>query len=264
MGTSGSGGKRIKSTQTAFDIIEAIAERDRPSVSEIAEEVGHSRSTVHYHLTTLQENRYVIRDEEGLRLGLRMAHLGKLTLQKHRLNGLVEKTVEDLADDTDAVGHVAVKEGDKLVWFYRSENPDIHDLPTSVGRQSELHCTAYGQTILAHLDKEAQADFVGGDDLEARTSNTLTDEGSLNERLQKVRKLGFAYAAEEFKDGIASVASPIFDESDAVIGAIGVTDTARRIDDPYKHTKARRFSDELPGKVKDAGRVVGDHLANQE
>lgn len=264
METNNSQKKRIKSTQTAFDIIEAIAERERPSVSDIAGEVDHSRSTVHYHLQTLQQNRYVIRDEEGLRLGLRMARLGKLALRKHQLTDVVEKIAEDLAADTNAVSHVAVKEGNKLVWLYRSEDPHIEDLPTSVGNQAELHCTAYGQAILAYLPSKSVDSVLADCSLSARTENTLTDRDELVSRLSKVRQLGFAYSSEEFIDGIASIASPIVSDANGVLGAIGITTFDSRIENPYMHTKARRFSDELPGKIRDTARVVGDHLDDAE
>lgn len=262
METNSTPKKKIKSTQTAFDIIESIAEAERPSVSDIAEEVDHSRSTVHYHLQTLQQNRYVVRDEKGFRLGLRMAHLGNLALRKHRLTGIVEKIADGLAADTDAVAHVAVKERNKLVWLYRSEDSHIEDLPTTVGNQVELHCTAYGQAILAHLPEESVASVLAECSLPAHTENTLTDRDTLEDRLSKVRQLGFAYSSGEFVDGIASIASPIISDEDGVIGAIGVTTLDNQIENPYMHTKARRFSDELPGKIRDTARIVGDHLDN--
>lgn len=250
--------KKIKSTQTAFDIVEAIAERHRPSVAEIADEVGHSKSTVHYHLQTLMQNRYVIRDEEGLRLGLRMAHLGDLALQKHRLTGIVENTAEHLASDTGGVAHVAVEEGDELVWLYRSENPHIDDLPTDVGVQFDFHSSAYGHAILAFLPEDAFESIVENCSFSAHTDHTITDRDELESRLSTVRQLGFAYTSQEFAEGTASIASPIVNDEDEVLGAIGITDLDNRIEDPYMHTKARRFSDELPGSVKDAARVVGE------
>lgn len=254
--------KEIKSTQTAFDIVEAIAASDRPTTAEIAEAVGHSRSTVHYHLKTLQRNRYVIRDENGLRLGLRMARLGNLSLRQHRLSGVVEKVADDLAAETGAAAHVAVEEGDRLVWLYRSSNGGPDGLETDVGREAHMHATAYGQAILAYMP-ESDVDAVVADaDLAAETDRTITDPADLTERLATIRDLGFAYSAEEFREGASSIAAPIFDESDTVVGAIGITDDHDRIDNPYKHTKARRFSDELPGRVQKAARIAGDNVAD--
>lgn len=255
--------KRIKSTQTAFDIIEIIAERDRPSISEIAREIDYSRSTVHYHLKTLQQDRYVIKDDYGYRLGLRMARLGKLSFQKHRLSGIVEKVTEDLATETSAIGHVAVMEGNKLVWLYRSSNKHAEGLPTSVGMETHAHCTGYGQAILAYSADETVDEIVDDYGLPAETTRTLTDRGALDERLATIRDLGFAYSAEEYQEGTSSIAAPIIDEStDEVVGAIGITDSHDQIDNPYKHTKARRFSDELPRLVQQAAWRANNKLIN--
>jgi DNA-binding IclR family transcriptional regulator len=252
--------KTIKSTRTAFDIIEVIAARDRPSITEIADAVDCSRSTVHYHLRTLQRDDYVIRGEGGLRLGLRMARLGNVALRKHRLTGVVEQTTDDLAAETDAVAHVAVEEGNNLVWLYRSAPETRDDCPTEVGEAVDLHCTAYGQAILAHVPVEVLETVVADSGLREVTEQTLTSRAALEERLSTIRQLGFAYSPEEYRTGLSSIAAPIFDGRDEVVGSIGITDTQSRIDDPYKHPKARRFSDELPGHVQKAARIVSDHV----
>lgn len=261
--------KMIRSTQTAFDIVEVIAERERPSITEIADAVECSRSTVHYHLNTLQQSRYVIRDENGLRLGLRMARLGNLALRNHRLTGVVERTTNELARETGAIAHVAVKEGNKLAWLHQSTDDtsegenrsELHTLGMGVGEETSLHCTAYGQAILAHLSSETVEAVVTETGLPALTQNTLTTPDALDERLSMIRQLGFAYSPEEFQNGLSSIAAPVFDESDGVVGAIGITDSHGRIDDPYKHAKARRFSDELPGQVQKAARIASNHVS---
>lgn len=254
--------KTIKSIKTAFDIIEIIAEADRPSISEIAAEVGHSRSTVHYHLKTLEQDRYVIRNEEGLRLGLRVARLGNLSLRKHNFHGIVEKYADDLAAETNAIAHVAVKENDKIVWLYRSSDGEVNDLQTEVGKETYMHCTAYGQVILAYMPDESVNTLIKSSGLPAITDQTITESNVLEERLTTIRELGFAYSAEEFYRGVSSIAAPIFNDADTVVGAIGITDTDSRINNPYKHVKARRFSDELPSYVQKAARIAGDHVSD--
>lgn len=262
MGSNTAEEKTIQSTQTAFDIIETIAERGRVSITEIAQEIDYSRSTVHYHLKTLQQNRYVIKDDRGFRLGLRMARIGDLSLRNHRLSGSVEKAAEDLAAEVDGVAYVAVKEGDKLVWLYRSTTHKYDQAPMDVGMETDMHCTAYGQAILAYSPTEV-VDGLVDEDLSKETPQTLTDRQALDDRLATIRELGFAYSAEEYREGISSIAAPIIEEStDEVVGAIGITDPNDRIDNPYKHTKARRFSDELPGLVQQAARIAGDRLGD--
>lgn len=255
--------KTIQSTQTAFDILEAIGRHGHASITEIAEDVDYSRSTVHYHLKTLEQNRYVVNGDDGFRLGLRMARLGNLSLLNHGLRGVVEGPTQDLAAEADATAHVAVEEGNRLVWLYRAVAGADDELPTDVGMETHLHCTAYGQAILAHSSTDAVDEIVQDDGLPAVTDETLTDPADLDARLATVRDLGFAYSAEEHRDRFSAIAAPIVDEeSETVVGAIGITDASDRIDDPYKHTKARRFSDELPGLVQQAARIAGDKLTD--
>jgi DNA-binding IclR family transcriptional regulator len=260
MGSDNTSKKKIKSTQKAFDIIDAIAESEKPSVTDIANEVEYSRSTVHYHLQTLQQGRYVIRDEEGLRLGLRMARFGDLALRKHRLSGIVEEPADELTEEIGGVAHAAVKQGNKLVWLYRSEGSQIGSLSTALGKQAELHCTAYGQAILAYLSEGTLDTVISESGLPARTESTITTRDALEDRLSAVRQVGFAYSSEEFEEGIASIASPIIDTSDGVVGAIGITNVDSQIEDPYMHAKARRHSDEIASRVRDTARVVSDNL----
>ena len=252
--------KIIKATQTAFDIIEAVAELDQPTVSKIAEEVDYSRSTVHYHLKTLQKERYVIADNGGFRLGLRMARLGNLSIRDHRLTEVVEEPADDLAAATGATAHVAVEEDGALVWFYRSPPDGSDDPPTAVGLEAPIHCTAYGQAILAHMSPEEVSELVESHGLSPVTSETLTDPGALRERLDTVQDLGFAYSAREYSDGFSSIAAPIVDTEDSIVGSIGIMASYDWIDDPYKHAKARRFSDELPGLVRKAAQSASDRL----
>ncbi len=262
MESNATDGKTIQSIETAFAIIEHIAETDRPSVSEIAAEVGCSRSTAHYHLKTLQQNRYVIRDTEGLRLGLRVARLGDLALRESDLHGIIEKNADDLAAETDAIAHVAVKEGEKMVWVYRSSDGKITDLQTEVGRETYVHCTAYGQAILAYMPEERVNALIERFGLPAITDQTITEADDLEEQLEVIREIGFAYSVGGFHREMSSIAAPIFDTTGTVVGTIGITNASKHINNPYKHAKARRFSDELPSHVQKAARIASDNLAD--
>ncbi|WP_114579533.1 IclR family transcriptional regulator [Saliphagus sp. LR7] len=259
MGTQDTTEKSIKSTQTAFDIIETIADRDRPTITEIAAAVEHSRSTVHYHLKTLERNRYVIQDEDGLRLGLRMTRLGDLARHQHGLSGAVEEAADNLAREADADACVAVKERNKLVWLYRATDRTLTEFSADPGREAAIHSTAYGQAILAYTAPEAVDAIVESQGLPAETERTLTTREELDQRLSMVRKLGVAYSSEEHTVGISSIAAPILDESTGeALGAIGISDRHDEINDPYKHPKAQRFSDELPGLVKQTAQIASN------
>jgi DNA-binding IclR family transcriptional regulator len=267
MNTQDGEGKLIKATETAFDIIERITKGDHPSVSEVAAEVDYSRSTVHYHLATLRRNRYVVRDNEGYRLGLRMAHIGGRAQSHHRLSGQVEDTADELADEVEMRGVVAVEEAGKLVPLHCSSDWTLDEtgrVRVAVGMELDMHTTAHGQAILASLPDERVESLLEGYPLQSRTEATITERGDLFDRLATVRELGIAYSEEEFAPGISSIAAPLVPEMDqAAVGAIGIVDRSDRIGDPYRHIKARRFSDELPGTIRRAAQIISDNLETE-
>ncbi|MFC6613598.1 IclR family transcriptional regulator [Halopenitus salinus] len=256
-------GKTIKSTKTAFDIIEMIAREDRPTTSQIASEIEYSRSTTHYHLQTLQQNRYVVHDGDGFRLGLRIAHLGNMAVRQHRLGGMVEQVADDLAADTGRIAQVAVMEAGEGVWLYSSGHAELEEWSTEVGTGFDLHATAYGQAILAYLSEETADEWITAHDLRSHTERTPTSRDALEEQLSTVREHRFAYSSDEFVPGITTLAAPILGEKErTIIGAIGITDHTDRIDDPYRHTKAKRFSDEPRKLVQRAARLTSDRLSD--
>lgn len=256
-------GKRIKATRTAFDIIETVAEGGRPNTSEIAEQTGYSRSTVHYHLQTLREDGYVIREEGGFRLGLRTSRLGRFAREQHALAGLVEKPVEDLAVESDALAQIAVIEGGTVTTLYTAGEADLEEQPFATGTTLPGHATAYGQALLAFRSENAEA--VVGEELSAYTAETITDLDALLDRLETTRELGFAYSIGEYVGGATSVAAPIADGSTGeVVGAVGITDDHDAVGDPQRHIKARRFSDELPGAVQRTAQIIAGNVADAD
>jgi DNA-binding IclR family transcriptional regulator len=58
--------------------------------------------------------------------------------------------------------------------------------------------------------------------MERFTDRTLADPDAVRERLRDIRRRGFAWAIEEFDDGISSIAAPIADASGEVIAAVHV------------------------------------------
>jgi len=253
--------KTIGATQTAFDIIETVARKDSPNVSEITQEVDASRSTVYYHLRTLEQGRYVFREEDGYRLGLRMAHFGERSKRHQPLHGVTGDVVADLAEETGMTAFVGVEEGGKLVCFSCSAPDSIEGLHIYVGQEYGLHCLAHGQAILSYLDERAVEDIATATELPQHTDETLTESEELLDRLETVEEVGIAYSAGEYDPGVSTIAAPILLEpTDSVAGAIGIVGPHDQIDNPYKQAKARRFSDESPEQIRRAARILSNHL----
>ena len=253
-------GKKIKSAETVFDILECIRELDGAGVSEVARQLDYSKSTIHYYLQTLEQRGYLHKEEGKHRLGLRLVNLGENARQQHDLFDFVEPKTEELAAETGMAAHAAAEDGGKAIFLSKAANGD--EVATHVGMKTDLHCTAYGKAILAHMSEEAVDRIVGQGNLPQWTEHTVSQRADLDRQLETIRDVDIAYANQEFVEGTSSIAAPILDDAtNEVYGAIGISGAADRITDPRKHIKIRRFSGEYRELVERSARIVSERIA---
>jgi DNA-binding IclR family transcriptional regulator len=86
------------------------------------------------------------------------------------------------------------------------------------GERLPAHTVSSGQVLLAFgaIDAERYLD----QPLERTASGTLTDADAIRARFAEIVAHGYAWAFEEFLDGLNSVAAPIRDRRGRVVGAI--------------------------------------------
>ncbi|MDR9382466.1 MAG: helix-turn-helix domain-containing protein, partial [Natronomonas sp.] len=77
MGPDRSGTRGIKSDETLFAIVERIRETDGAGVTELANDMGLAKSTVHGHLSTMLEHGFVARHGGEYHLGLEFFSYGQ-------------------------------------------------------------------------------------------------------------------------------------------------------------------------------------------
>jgi DNA-binding IclR family transcriptional regulator len=94
-----------------------------------------------------------------------------------------------------------------------------------------MHAVSSGQVFLAHLPGPALSRYLAAP-MEPFTPRTLTDASALLERLRDVRRDGFAWAREEYAEGITSVAAPIAGPDGEVVAAVHVHGPAYRFPRP--------------------------------
>lgn len=106
---------KIKTTRTVFTIIERIQEMGGAGVTEIADSLGMSKSTVHRHLATLEDMEYVVKDGDQYRISLKFLDHAYHAKQELELTDSVGPLLEQLAEETDEVAWLSVPEHDKMV-----------------------------------------------------------------------------------------------------------------------------------------------------
>lgn len=215
----------------AFEVLGGIATATggRASLTQIAHELGVSKSTAHRYLTTLEGLAVVERDErEHYRLGLRLVELAGAVLSEHDVRREAEAELESLARGTKETAHLAVPSGSEIFYLAKVDSPHSIRMFSRIGARMPMYSTALGRAILAHLSTERVAEVLA-QGLPRRTPNTITDVQGLRDNLEVVRQRGFAIDDEENEAGVRCVGAPVFNLAGEVVAAISVSGPTTRV-----------------------------------
>ena len=219
----------IQSVDRAARILKALASGPRRlGVSQLADQLGLQRPTVHGLLQTLQAHGFVEqdRDSDKYQLAAGLLHLGTSYLDHNELRARSLLHAERLAGESGEAVRVGVMHGSSVVVVHHVFRPDTAFQVLEVGAQLPAHASALGKAMLAWADPELLAELTA-EPLPRLTQKTLTAAGLLDE-LETVRERGIARERDEAVLGESSLAAPIFDHAGHAVGAIGVVgDTPR-------------------------------------
>ncbi len=197
-------------------------------VSELAREVGLSRSTAHRYIATLATLGYLEQDDltRKYRLGPRVLDLGFSAINSMELREISVPHLQRLSDQTGHTVNMAVLDGADIVYVERCRSArhgqrEI-DLNLHVGSRLPAYCTSMGKVLLAHLPVEECDAVLDGVELTRRGPNTLTARSALRSELEDVRESGLAVNNEELAFGLRSIAAPVRGHSGEVAAAINL------------------------------------------
>lgn len=243
----------VKSVRTTLTILQKLQELDGAGITTLAEEIGMSKATVYNHLETLETDGFVVRDDEGYELGLRLFEYGEYLHRQQKIYEVGKKKVDALATETGELANILVEEGGMGYYIHRAKGESALTLDTGVGSRVYLHRTALGKAILAHLPRDRVGEIINEHGLSGSTEQTITTQDELLERLAEIRERGYAVDRQERVSGIRCIAAPVITNDQEVRGAISVAG-------PVSRMKGERFNEKLPEKVQKTANVVSINL----
>lgn len=240
---------QVKSVGTAFRIIETLQEKNKATVTELATDLDLSKSAVYKHLRTLENHRYIIKEEGNYRLGLRFLNLGQGVLRREELYDITKPELDNLAEDTGETANLMVEEGGRGVFISKVSSERAVNLDTYVGKEVYLHTTALGKAIMAHMPPEAVDEIIRDHGLPAITKKTISDRQNLESELGEIRSRKWAADDEERLTGLRCIAVPILDSDDSVLGAISISG-------PKNRMSGQRYTETIPKKLLEARNII--------
>lgn len=197
-------------------------------VSELAREVGLSRSTTHRYMSTLTRLGYLQQDPSSrrYRLGPRVLDLGFSAINSMELRVISSPYLQRLSDETGFTVNMAILDGADILYVERCRSSRAGqreiDLNLHVGSRLPAYCTSMGKVLLAYLPPERRGALLDGVPLGRRGPNTLTSRKALEAELAAIRERGLALNNEELAYGLRSIAAPVRGPGGDVVAAINL------------------------------------------
>ncbi len=226
----------VQSIKRSFALLRALAVGP-VGVTELAERVDLPKSTVARLLSSLEAEGAVEQTEAGgeYRLGPGLADIAGSTPPGRNLVAAARPHLLELAESLDEVAGLSIIQQGQVFYLDQTESSSNIQVRNWTGEYAPLHAVPSGLVILAHRPEARVAKYLA-QPLAHCTPWTMTDPDQLQERLEQVRSIGYAWVYEEFAEGINSVAAPVFEGDGSVNAALHVHGPAYRFPNPdYTH-----------------------------
>ena len=243
----------VQSVDRAVSILNALrAKGDYLGVTELSNELGLHKSTVHRLLVSLKRGGLVERDPRTrrYRLGVRLVELGYAVLNSRGLPQVALPYLHYLADTVKEITCLAIRDGDRVLNVLQVPAPHMVQSVNWLGSGS-LHSTSTGKIFLAHMGEAELESYLNGP-LASYTANTMTDANQLRAEVAMVRERGYATNWEEEEQGVNAIAVPLRRGQNEVVAAIGVVGPS------YRFTSAKAL--EAPEIMLGVAREVSKKL----
>lgn len=215
----------VSSVLKVFGILNALAEQREVGITEIAQRLMMSKSTVYRFLQTMKMAGYVSQedDTEKYTLTLKLFELGSKALEHVDLISLADKKMRDLATKTGEALHLGALDDDAIIYIHKIDSSYNLRMYSRVGRRNPLYSTGIGKVLLAYRSEEFVRNALKDVVFTAHTPNTITSIDELLIELKKVRAEAVGEDREEQEEGLRCLAVPVFDRFGVVTAGLSIS-----------------------------------------
>jgi DNA-binding IclR family transcriptional regulator len=250
----------VQSVERAFSVLQCLASGPA-GVSDVAERTELPKSTVSRLLGTLVELGAVEQSEAlGVySLGELIIDLSAAASPGRSLVAIARPLLVDLVGQIDEAAGIGVLDGPQVYYLDQVEGDHEVQVRDWTGESVDAHVVSAGLVLLAFAPQDVQDEYLSRP-LEAWTESSVTDPGLIRQRLEDVRRAGFAWVFEEMSEGLNSVAAPVTNPAGTVIAAVSAHGPSYRFPAPGASAAIAAFVVETARRVSD--RLAGHHRPN--
>lgn len=206
----------IQVADRLFVTLEALARTGPVALADLSRQLELNKSTTHRLLSSLIYMGYAKQDPDSQKydLSLKILNLSNLLLGRMDILEQVRPHLKKLSQETGETVHLVQLDGIEAVYIYKEESyQNSVRMFSRVGNRIPLYCSGVGKAIAADMEESQIHALWEASDIQMLTPHTITDYSVFLERLDKVRKDGFALDDEENEVGVRCIAVSIPDYS---------------------------------------------------
>lgn len=239
--SAGAAGTVIQSVVVAAGVLEALAAAGKPMrLTELAKQLGEAKARIHRHLTTLRLVGLVDQDRQSecYRLGWKLVNLGQAAADQFEIRGIAEPFMMRLRDLSHQTAVLSVPVNGEAMVTLVMESANLVTISVRQGARLPAHASAQGRIALAFATPELQKRILARK-LPSLTPRTLTDPLPLRDRLHRIREELYEHAPGDTLLGISTLAAPLLDHEDNLVGIIALLGSEQDIPSPVAPDQLR-------------------------
>lgn len=215
----------IESVDNVLRLLLMVAQQRQVRVSEASAELGTAVSTAHRLLAMLAHHGFVVQDPDtkAYKAGRVLLRIGLSSVNSLDIRTLLRPFLEELRDETEETVHVAILQGNEVLFVDCAESPMALRVTSRVGTLMWAHCTSIGKAWLACESDDFLRGLYPSPKLPALTPNSITSRAALMTELAEVRQRGYAHNEGESEVGVGSVSAAVCDHHGKPVASISVS-----------------------------------------
>jgi DNA-binding IclR family transcriptional regulator len=243
-----------KTLLKGLGLLEALARSRRPrGVTDLAREIGYTKSNVHRTLQTLCAAGYVrqIAATGEYECSLKVAMLSTAVQSRLDVKRIAEPYMESIAASTQETVHLSLLDELEVFYLHKIDSPQPVRAYSEIAGRAPAHCVATGKALLA-FQGEAYLDRFP-ETLPAPTARSVTTRTALRDELRQVRQQGYAINRGEWRETVGGLAAPIFDATRQPLAAIGISGPLDRL----RPARLKAFAPEVVAAARAISEALG-------
>ncbi len=224
----------IQSVERALQILDLFNDQATElKITEISQQMGLSKSTLHSLLKTLQLHGYIDQNPDNGKycLGMKLVERGHFVVGTMDIRQKAKSWLTTLSQETGQTTHLGILDGNEGVYIEKIEGKQAAIAYSRIGRRLPVHATAIGKVLMAWLGDEELNAILDGYSFTRFTPATLTDRAALLAALAQTRHNRYALDNEENEPGVRCIAVPVWNHESRVIAALSLSTLTSRVND---------------------------------